>query len=68
MKKKFPYNEMSATRACNCGQKIKRRLEDRNLPICYKCWCIMQKVKGHIMRDALPKINQFPTAKRATTI
>jgi len=65
-KKTFKYDELSqkicATIGCN--NRIKKRLET-NYDICYKCFCKSESARGHLMQDACPKSERYPTNKRA---
>jgi hypothetical protein len=65
MKKTHRYNQLS-DKICarkNCQRRIKERLKDK-YDICYHCYCEQENAKGHLMQDARPKAERFPTAKR----
>jgi len=66
MKKTHGHDQLS-DKICtgkNCQRRIKERLKDK-YDICYHCYCKQENAKGHLMQDARPKAERFPTDKRA---
>lgn len=56
MKKIFPYNEMSSSVSCICGNKMKLRLVviKPTYKRCYQCHRAREAARGHFI-DAQPR-------------